>query len=130
MSDTSNMSNKKQPNIIFLFTDQQRADTCGCYGQPLEVTPNLDQMAKEGILFQNTFTCQPVCGPMRACLQTGTFATQSGCYRNGIKLPHSDKNIANYYSKAGYEVGYIGKWHLASTVGKSKENIGELVDYE
>lgn len=48
-------------NIIFYFTDQQRADTCGCYGQPLDITPNLDRLAKEGVKFEYAFSPQPVC---------------------------------------------------------------------
>ena len=105
-----------QPNIILFFTDQQRWDTCGCYGQPLEgVTPNLDRMAAEGVRFEHAFTCQPVCGPARACLQTGTYATESGCFRNNIALPPDSRTIAHHLGDAGYEVGYIGKWHLAST---------------
>lgn len=104
----------KKPNIIFYFSDQQRADTAGCYGQKLDVTPNLDKMAEEGVLFENAFTCQPVCGPMRACLQSGVYATQIGCYRNDIALPTNCKTIAGYLSDAGYDTAYIGKWHLAS----------------
>jgi len=108
---------RKQPNIIFFFTDQQRWDTAGCYGQPLAVTPNLDRMAAEGVRFEHAFTCQPVCGPARACLQTGRYATEVGCYRNGIALPPEEAALAPALSAAGYEVGYIGKWHLASTGG-------------
>lgn len=104
----------KKPNIIFYFSDQQRADTAGCYGQKLPVTPNLDSVAKEGTLFENAFTCQPVCGPMRACLQSGVYATQIGCYRNDIALPTDTKGIAHYLKEAGYDTAYIGKWHLAS----------------
>ena len=66
----------KKPNIIFILSDQQRHDSCGCYGQELNVTPNLDKMAEEGVLFTNAFTCQPVCGPARSCLQTGKYATE------------------------------------------------------
>ncbi|OPZ25518.1 MAG: Arylsulfatase [Lentisphaerae bacterium ADurb.BinA184] len=102
------------PNILFFFTDQQRWDTCGCYGQRLPVTPNLDRMAAEGIRFENTFTCQPVCGPARACLQTGKWATETGVFRNGIALPPGETTIAHRLAAAGYEVGYLGKWHLAS----------------
>jgi uncharacterized sulfatase len=107
----------ERPNIIFIFSDQQRWDTLGCYGQLLEVTPNLDWLAREGVLFENTFTCQPVCGPSRACLQTGKHATETGCYQNGIALPPEEKTLAHWLSEAGYEVGYIGKWHLGSDGG-------------
>ncbi len=106
---------QRQPNILFFFTDQQRWDTCGCYGQPLAVTPNLDQVAREGVRFENAFTCQPVCGPARSCIQTGRYATETGCFRNGMGLPPQERTIAHLLSEAGYEVGYIGKWHLAST---------------
>lgn len=118
-----------KPNIIFILTDQQRYDTCGCYGQELNITPNLDKIAKEGVLFTNTFTCQPVCGPARSCIQTGKYATETMCYRNGIALPISDQNIANHFFKNGYQVGYIGKWHLASNIMRSKENIGKKFDF-
>ena len=104
----------KKPNIIFYFSDQQRADSAGCYGQKLPVTPNLDALAEEGTLFENAFTCQPVCGPMRACLQSGVYASQIGCYRNDIALPTECKTIAHYVKEAGYDTAYIGKWHLAS----------------
>ena len=103
------------PNVLFFFSDQQRWDTVGCYGQPLDVTPNFDRLAAEGVRFENAFTCQPVCGPARSCLQTGKYATEVGCYRNGIALPQDQKTVAHWMSEAGYEVGYIGKWHLAST---------------
>jgi uncharacterized sulfatase len=72
-------------------------------------------MAKEGVRFENAFTCQPVCGPARSCLQTGKWATETGCFKNDIGLPRDEKTIAHWFSEAGYEVGYIGKWHLAST---------------
>ncbi|TFG13268.1 MAG: arylsulfatase, partial [Promethearchaeota archaeon] len=70
-----------------------------------------------------------VCGPARSCLQTGKYATETLCYRNGIALPISNENIANYFSNNGYKVGYIGKWHLASTVMRSKENVGKKCNY-
>ncbi|MFH1731380.1 MAG: sulfatase-like hydrolase/transferase [Planctomycetota bacterium] len=104
----------RKPNVIFLFSDQQRWDTLGCYGQPLDVTPNLDQMAREGTLFENAFTCQPVCGPARSCIQSGRYATEVGCHTNHRRLPPDEGHLARGLSEAGYEVGYIGKWHLAS----------------
>ena len=55
---------------------------------------------------------QPVCGPARSCLQTGLYATTTGCYRNGIPLPADSQTLAHYFAAAGYDTGYIGKWHL------------------
>ena len=101
-------------NIIFYFTDQQRWDTCGCFGQPLDITPNLDQLAREGVKFDNAFSPQPVCGPCRALFQTGKYPTETGCFRNNIMLPAGVKTLGQYIEEAGYETAYIGKWHLAS----------------
>lgn len=101
-------------NIIFYFTDQQRADTCGCFGQPLPITPNLDRLAKSGVKFDRAFSPQPVCGPCRALFQTGKYPTDTGCFRNNIMLPSGVKTLADYLEAAGYETAYIGKWHLAS----------------
>ena len=101
------------PNVLVFFTDQQRWDTTGVHGNPLNLTPNLDAMARRGTDIHYSFTCQPVCGPARACLQTGLYATQSGCWRNGIPLPSGQQTLAHYFAAAGYETGYIGKWHLA-----------------
>ncbi len=103
-----------KPNIVMYFSDQQRADTCGCYGQKLAITPNLDQLAKEGIKFENAFSPQPVCGPCRALFQTGKWPTETGCFRNNIMLPSEVKTLGSYMEEAGYETAYIGKWHLAS----------------
>ncbi|MBD3314637.1 MAG: sulfatase-like hydrolase/transferase [Chitinivibrionales bacterium] len=110
------MSGKgERPNILFFFTDQQRWDTCGCYGQKLDITPNLDRLAAEGVRFERAFSCQPVCGPARACIQTGKYATEVGCHTNHRLLPPTEATIAKLLRASGYEVGYIGKWHLAST---------------
>ena len=108
------MSTTKRPNIIFYFTDQQRADTCGCFGQPLNITPVLDELSQEGVKFNKAFSPQPVCGPCRALFQTGKYATDTNCFRNNKMLPKDVKTLANYIEEAGYETAYIGKWHLAS----------------
>jgi uncharacterized sulfatase len=114
-----------QPNIIVFFSDQQRWDTVGAYGQKMDVTPNLDRMAAEGVRFEHAFTCQPVCGPARACIQTGKWATQLGTWRNDLALPLDQKTMAHWLTEAGYEVGYIGKWHLASNYSKGGAPAGQ-----
>jgi uncharacterized sulfatase len=104
-----------QPNIVFLFSDQQRWDTLGCLNPAMDFTPNLDQLAGEGVLCRSAFTCQPVCGPARACLQTGRYATELGCWRNGLPLPRHIPTLAGQLRQSGYETAYIGKLHLANT---------------
>ncbi len=98
-----------KPNIIFYFSDQQRWDTLN-----EALMPNVWELGEEGVLFENSFTCQPVCGPARACLQTGQYATENKCYWNGIPLQEETKTMADYFNENGYDTAYIGKWHLAS----------------
>ncbi len=102
-----------RPNVVVFFTDQQRWDTTGIHGNPLELTPNYDRLARTGTDVHFASTCQPVCGPARSCLQTGRYATTTGCFRNGIPLPAAEKTLAHHFRAAGYATGYIGKWHLA-----------------
>ena len=105
----------KKPNILVFFTDQQRWDTCGCYGSENNLTPCLDSLAADGVVFDNAVSCQPVCGPARAVIQTGLYATHNTCYRNAIDLPVTDDTLAHRMNRAGYKTGYVGKWHLAGT---------------
>ena len=102
----------KKQNIVFFFSDQQRFDTLGANGQKLNVTPHLDSFATEATNFSNTYTVQPVCGPARACLQSGLYTTEVGCHRNGISLPEGIDTLARRMRRAGYNVAYVGKWHL------------------
>ena len=102
----------KRPNVIVFFTDQQRHDTTGVHGCPLGLTPNFDRLARAGTDVHYSFTCQPVCGPARACLQTGTHASTHGTYRNGIGLTRDLPHLADQFRSAGYDTGYFGKWHL------------------
>ena len=104
---------ERKPNVIVFFSDQQRWDTTGMHGNPMDLTPNFDAMARRGAHVANSITCQPVCGPARACLQTGLYATTTGCFRNGIPLPTDSTTLAHHFKEAGYQTGYIGKWHLA-----------------
>jgi len=104
---------KKRANVIVFLTDQQRWDSSALYGNPLNLTPNFDRMAMNGTHFYNGFSCQPVCGPARACIQTGKYATTVGTFVNGIPLPEKEKTLGYYFKNVGYETAYIGKWHLA-----------------
>jgi arylsulfatase A-like enzyme len=122
---------ERGPNVVFILSDQQRWDTVGAYGCPVDLTPNLDAMARRGVRFGHAFTCQPVCAPARGCLQTGKYATAHGVYRNGIALAETERTLAHYFKDAGYEVGYTGKWHLAETRDQAipPERRGGYVDH-
>ncbi|MEM9752820.1 MAG: sulfatase-like hydrolase/transferase [Planctomycetota bacterium] len=103
----------RRPNVVVFFTDQQRHDTTGVHGCPLGLTPHFDRLARAGTDVHHSFTCQPVCGPARACLQTGAYATTNGSVTNNIGLNPELPNLAGVFNEAEYRTGYIGKWHLA-----------------
>lgn len=103
---------ERKKNIIFYFTDQQRYDTANS-----DIMPNLYSLSREGVTYTDCYTCQPVCGPARACIQSGVYATETGCYKNNISLPRDITPLAEFFNTEGYDTAYIGKWHLASDRG-------------
>lgn len=109
------MNSKKKPNVIVFLTDQQRWDTSSLHGNNMNLMPNFEKMATNGTHFYNSFTCQPVCGPARSCIQSGCYATTTGVYKNGIHYPLDKPSLASYFNEEGYKTGYIGKWHLGGT---------------
>ena len=119
-------SSSRRPSVLVFFTDQQRWDSCGCYGNPMGLTPNLDAMADRGTRLERCFTVQPVCGPARSCIMSGRYATETGCYRNDIPLPEGIPTLARGFGAGGWFTGYIGKWHLGGakceghTLGKQE----------
>ncbi len=103
----------KQRNLLFIFTDQQRRDTLGCYaGTPAGVqTPHLDQLAAEGAVFERAYCAQPVCTPSRSSLLTGLYPHATGCTSNNMALPAGMRTLAEMVSP-DYARAYMGKWHL------------------
>ena len=101
-----------RPNVLVFLTDQQRWDTSGLHGNPLNLMPNFDNMAQEGTHFYNAISCQPVCGPARSCMQTGMYATNTGVFKNGVALREDAETLAKAFGRAGYQTAYVGKWHL------------------
>lgn len=98
--------------FIFIMTDTQRKDMVGCYGNKDMKTPNLDKLSEEGILFENAYTAQPVCGPARAALFTGLYPHSSGAWTNCVGIDKTVKTIGKRIKDSGIANGYIGKWHL------------------
>jgi uncharacterized sulfatase len=98
--------------VILLMTDTQRRDMLACYGNPTMVTPNLDRLASQGLRFTRAYTCQPVCGPARAAIFTGTWPHTNGQWANNIGLVDTIKTLGQRLSENGILAGYIGKWHV------------------
>ena len=89
----------RKPNVIVFFTDQQRFDTTGLHGNPMGLTPNFDRYGRQGTHLFNAISCQPLCGPARSCMQTGRYATQTGCWRNHIPLPPDAETLARRFGR-------------------------------
>lgn len=111
----------KKTNILFIHTDQQRADTMGCYGNEIVKTPNLDQLAKEGTTFLNAHCAHPLCSPSRATWVTGEYISSHGLWRNGTKLSEERDNVVKSLLGQGYHTGSIGKVHLTPYHGDPKQ---------
>lgn len=75
-----------RPKVIVFYTDQQRWDSVGAYGSPMDLTPNLDRMCPGAVRFERAFTTQPVCAPARSTIQTGKYPTYTGVIRNNVTL--------------------------------------------
>jgi arylsulfatase A-like enzyme len=111
----------QRPNIILVISDQFRWDCIGAMGlNPMNLTPNLDQMAARGVLFRSAICNQPVCAPARASIFTGQYPIRHTVWRNGIALPENSTTLATVLREAGYSGNYIGKWHLAPRSGQTE----------
>lgn len=103
---------QQKPNIIFVFADQWRAQDTGYNGNKQVKTPSLDKLSEESVVFTNAVSGCPVCCPYRASLLTGQYPLTHGVFYNDKPLDPEVNSIAKIYKQAGYETGYIGKWHL------------------
>ncbi|NCD06798.1 MAG: DUF4976 domain-containing protein [Spirochaetia bacterium] len=104
------MKDKRQ--VVFVMTDTTRWDMLGCYGNKDMKTPNLDQLANEGVKFNKNYTTQPVCGPARSAIFTGLYPHSNGGITNTVSLTEGVKTIGQYLKPNQINSAYIGKWHL------------------
>jgi len=130
---------RKKPNIIFILADDLGYGDLGCYGQQKIATPNLDQMAAEGMRFTDHYAGSTVCAPSRCALMTGLHTGH--CYVRGNReakpmgqtpLPDETVTVAELLKQAGYVTGLIGKWGLGgpgSTGAPNKQGFDYFYGY-
>jgi N-acetylglucosamine-6-sulfatase len=104
------------PNIVFVLVDDLRHDALGVTGHPFVKTPNIDRIGREGAVFRNTFVTTPLCSPSRASFLTGQLVRTHGVRGNGNNsaLSHKLVTFPKLIQQAGYETGYVGKWHMGN----------------
>jgi arylsulfatase A-like enzyme len=103
----------ERPNILFLFSDQHRADALGCAGHPVVKTPNLDRLAAEGVRFENAYCATPLCMPSRVSLAAGRFPHNTGNNTNNEGYLYPDTPMVSHaFRDAGYRTALLGKLHL------------------
>lgn len=105
---------QQRPNIIYIMSDDHDADAISAYNKTLISTPNIDRIAKEGILFTNNFVSNSICGPVRATLLTGQFSHKNGVKDNRTRFDSSKITMPKIFQQNGYQTALIGKWHLHS----------------
>lgn len=107
------MSSMSRPNVLLLYTDQQRWDSLGCYGNPFAISPNLDQLAQQGARLGHFYINNPVCAPSRMSFLTGRYPSSLGIGCNGIAFPEKDAMPINrLLSRYNYHTAQIGKLHF------------------
>ncbi|TKG90430.1 DUF4976 domain-containing protein [Puteibacter caeruleilacunae] len=104
----------KQPNIVFIMTDDHSIQTLSAYDSRYIQTPNLDRIAKEGVIFQNSFVANSICAPSRAVMLTGKHSHKNGQINNRVTFDGSQQTFPKLLRAAGYQTALIGKWHLKS----------------
>jgi arylsulfatase A-like enzyme len=104
------------PNLLFLFTDEQRADTMAAYGNTRIQTPNLNRLASQSVVFERAYVTQPVCTPSRSSLLTGLYPHSNGCTENNVPLPAEVPCLPELISSGRYATAYHGKWHLGDEI--------------
>jgi N-acetylglucosamine-6-sulfatase len=103
---------ENRPNVIFILTDDHRWDALSCMAHPFIRTPNLDRIANEGLLFENTFVTTSLCSPSRASFLTGQYAHSHGVVTNHTPWNNDNVTFLELLNQAGYDTAFIGKWHM------------------
>ena len=105
-----------KPNLLFLWTDEQRADTMAAYGNTRFKVPNMNLLAARSIVFDRCYDTQPVCTPARSTVLTGLWPHTNGCTENNIPLKQETRTFPELLNDPDYRTAYMGKWHLGDEI--------------
>jgi arylsulfatase A-like enzyme len=116
-----------RPNFLVIYCDQLRQDFLGCYGNQQSRTPNIDRLAKEGVVFENHYAANTVCMPSRATFFTGQHVESHGVLCNGIPLRECEPTLPGVLAENGYRTASFGKIHLSPTESSIESGCAESV---
>ncbi|MFN4944686.1 MAG: sulfatase/phosphatase domain-containing protein [Akkermansiaceae bacterium] len=118
LTSTVIASAAERPNIVFIFTDDHALEAISAYGtrfNKISPTPNIDRIAKEGMLFERSYCGNSICGPSRASILTGKHSHMNGFMDNNFsRFDGNQTTFPKILQKSGYQTAVIGKWHLIS----------------
>ncbi len=109
------MPDRRPPNLLFIYTDEQRFDTLACYGNQKIPMPNLNRFSESATVFEKAYVTQPVCTPSRGTIHTGLYPHSHTCVQNNIPLPDSVPCLPEMLG-GEYICAHHGKWHLGNEI--------------
>ena len=133
------MCPKKRPNVIFILIDDMGWTDLGCFGSSFYETPNIDNLARSGIIYPNAYAASPVCSPSRASVMTGKYPLNVGVTNwigaglevgkvigldNNGELENNERTLPRVLKEHGYQTWHVGKWHLGDKPESLPENNG------
>ncbi len=119
-----------RPNVVVILTDDQRWDALSCAGHPYLKTPRMDQLAAEGVYFQNAFCTTSLCSPCRASILSGLYAHGHGVSNNFTEYPVKLASFPRQLQQAGYQTAYIGKWHMGEDNDGKRPGFDHFVSHK
>ncbi len=120
---------EKRPNILFILSDDHRYDATSFMNHPFIKTPNMDRLAKEGVVFKNAFVTTSLCSPSRASFLTGQYPHKHGIKNNFDRWSDNNTSYIELLQKSGYETGFIGKWHMSGEALPEVRGIDHFITF-